>query len=336
MKRNGILLGLSLTFAAGLILGISGALLLSRHGGPGREAGGPPPLSASVFHESIMKRLDKELGLSAEQRSQADKQVAAFSEEVCKFHVENRERLKGMFDAFKGNLSTSLSEEQRTRLEQVSGGICNSSPQEGRHGPEKAPAPPQERRQAADKNPPSAIASDTFASNGQFHLSSPAVKDGGDLPKEFTGDGEAATLPLEWTGAPAGVKSYAVIMHHIDPKGITKWYWTLYKIPADVNALPKNVSGVGSLGNNSVNGQVGYAPPHSKGPGPKIYIYTVYALSEELQLSLPPEKVDREALLSAMKGKILASAELHVVYTRGGEGSDGKPMLPPEEQRNSP
>jgi len=334
MKRNGILLGLSFAFAAGLILGVSGTLLLSKHGGPGRDAGGPPPLSASVFHESIMKRLDKELGLSSEQRSLADKQVAAFSEEVCKFHVDNRERLKAMFDAFKGNLSASLSEEQRTRLERISGGICNSSPQEGRHGPETAPAPPQERRQAADKNPLPAVISD--ASNGQFHLSSPAVKDGGDLPKEFTGDGEAATLPLEWTGAPAGVKGYAVIMHHIDPKGVTKWYWTLYNIRADVNSLPRNVSGVGTLGNNSVNGQAGYAPPHSKGPGPKTYVYTVYALSEDIQLSLPPEKVDREALLAAMKGKILASAELHVVYTRGGDGSEVKQVPPPDAQRNSP
>ena len=37
-----------------------------------------------------------------------------------------------------------------------------------------------------------------------FLLKSPAVADGGTLPKEFTGDGASATLPLEWGGAPAG------------------------------------------------------------------------------------------------------------------------------------
>ena len=73
-------------------------------------------------------------------------------------------------------------------------------------------------------------------------------------------------------------------MHHIDPEGITKWYWILYNIPADVTSLPKNVTGVGTLGNNSVNGLTEYAPPMSSGPGEKTYIYTVYALSTELQL----------------------------------------------------
>ncbi len=32
----------------------------------------------------------------------------------------------------------------------------------------------------------------------------------------------SATLPLEWSGAPAGTKSYALIMHHQAPDQI-KW-----------------------------------------------------------------------------------------------------------------
>ena len=101
-----------------------------------------------------------------------------------------------------------------------------------------------------------------------FILTSPAAEDGGQLPVEYTGDGESATPPLEWSGAPAGTKSFALIMHHIAPDK-TKWYWIIYNIPAKVKSLPKNVKGVGTLGSNSVNGRVGYAPPHSKGPGPK-------------------------------------------------------------------
>jgi phosphatidylethanolamine-binding protein (PEBP) family uncharacterized protein len=54
-------------------------------------------------------------------------------------------------------------------------------------------------------------------------LRSPEVADGGTLPKDYTADGTSATLPLEWKGAPAETKSYAVIMHHIDPQGIVKW-----------------------------------------------------------------------------------------------------------------
>ena len=137
------------------------------------------------------------------------------------------------------------------------------------------------------------------------------------LPVEFTGDGESATLPLEWSGAPEGTKSYALIMHHIAPD-MTKWYWTLYNIPVETNSLPKNVKGVGILGNNSVNSKTEYAPPHSKGPGAKKYILTLYALSAPLQLKVPQSQVNRELLLSAMKDKILGTAELSVVYTRSG------------------
>ena len=149
-----------------------------------------------------------------------------------------------------------------------------------------------------------------------FLLKSPAVADGGTLPKEFTGDGASATLPLEWGGAPAGTKSFAVSMHHIDPEGKAKWYWTLYNIPADTKSLPKNVKDVGTLGNNSVNGRTEYAPPHSKGPSTKTYIYTVYALSAPVAMDVPPAEVSRAALLAAMKDKILASTEMKVVYTR--------------------
>jgi Raf kinase inhibitor-like YbhB/YbcL family protein len=164
----------------------------------------------------------------------------------------------------------------------------------------------------------------TAAAGSGFVLRSPEVADGGALPKEFTGDGASVTLPLAWSGVPAGTKSFAVIMHHIPGPGDVKWYWTLYNIPADVQSLPKNVAGVGMLGNNSVNGRVGYAPPHSKGPGPKTYIYTVYALSALVTVDVPPAAVTRDVLLAAMKGKVLGTAEMKVVYTRQGAAA-GEP-----------
>jgi len=163
-----------------------------------------------------------------------------------------------------------------------------------------------------------------------FVLQSSAVTDGGPLPQEFTGDGASATLPLEWSGVPEGTRSLAVVMHHIDPQGKTKWYWTLYNIPPETRSLPENVKGVGVLGNNSVNGRIGYAPPHSKGPGPKTYIYTVYALSAVPEISVAPDLVSREVLLAAAKDHILASAELTVVYSRpvGTTAQAGSPDQP--------
>ncbi|MEI7635442.1 MAG: hypothetical protein WCK47_14315 [bacterium] len=165
-----------------------------------------------------------------------------------------------------------------------------------------------------------------------FMLRSPEAAGGGQLPKEYTGDGASSTLPLEWSGAPEATRSFTVIMHHIPPDGPAKWYWVLYNIPAGTQSLPKNVKGVGTVGNNSVNGRAEYAPPHSKGPGAKTYIYTVYALSAAPQLSVPPAQVSRDVLLGAMKDRILATAELSVVYSRpeGATGStdDRRPPNP--------
>ncbi len=198
------------------------------------------------------------------------------------------------------------------------GGRRNNRP--GRGGPRaddgQTPENRVEARQARDEG--SSLAAENSASkrSGSFKLRSSAVADGGALPVEFTGDGSSSTLPLEWTGAPADTRSFAVIMHHIAPDGKAKWYWTLYNIPADAHGLPKNVQGIGTLGNNGINRRVGYAPPHSKGPGAKTYVLTAYALSAPVEISATPAEVNREVLLAAMKDLILDSAELKVIYDR--------------------
>ena len=177
-----------------------------------------------------------------------------------------------------------------------------------------------------------------------FMLGSPEVADGGRLPVEFTGDGNASTLPLQWQGAPAGTAGYALIMHHTDREGVTKSYWILYDIPATASSLPKNAKGIGKLGVNSINGEVGYAPPHSKSPGPKTYIYTIYALSKPPQFDAATTNVSRETLMDAIKDITLATADLQVVYTRQGNSPapgerrdrDQEPPPPRDRGDNGP
>jgi phosphatidylethanolamine-binding protein (PEBP) family uncharacterized protein len=150
----------------------------------------------------------------------------------------------------------------------------------------------------------------------EFTLSSPEVVEGGMLPKEYTCDGSAATLPLEWRGVPANTQSLALIMYTIPSPNESHWYWILYNIPSEVNHLEKNVTGIGTPGNNSVNGRTEYAPPCSKGPGPKLYTYTLFALSAPPQFNVPPSEVNRDVLLTTIKDRTIGSAELNVYYTR--------------------
>jgi phosphatidylethanolamine-binding protein (PEBP) family uncharacterized protein len=160
-------------------------------------------------------------------------------------------------------------------------------------------------------------------SNGTFVLHSSEVADGGNLPIDYTGEGSGATLPLTWQGAPAGTKSYALIMDHLTPDGQMKGYWTMWDIPGNLTSLPKNVKNVGKIG-VGFKGEIGYEPPKSKGPGAKTYVLHLYALSTPPNIKEAPSSVNREVLLAAIKDNILATADLHVIYTRkaSGEAAD--------------
>lgn len=149
-----------------------------------------------------------------------------------------------------------------------------------------------------------------------FNLTSSAVVEGGTLPTDFTCDGSSATPPLAWSGAPANTQSYAVVMHHFPGPGDSHWYWVMYNLPAATTTLARNAGGVGTLGTNSVNGRTEYSPPCSKGPGSKLYTYTVYALSAAPTFSVPASQVTREVLLNAIADRTLGLATLNVVVTR--------------------
>ena len=44
---------------------------------------------------------------------------------------------------------------------------------------------------------------------------------------------------LAWSGAPAGTKSFALMVHDPDaPTGSGWWHWVVYNIPAETHALP--------------------------------------------------------------------------------------------------
>ena len=149
----------------------------------------------------------------------------------------------------------------------------------------------------------------------EFVLSSPVMKDGGTLPRVFTCDGESKSPPLAWSGAPAGTKSFAVLMDHQPGPGDWHWYWTLWGIPSSTFSIDEGTSGGAVVGTNSVNRELTYAPPCSKGPGEKAYTITIFALSGTPDLQ-HPETVDRAALLDALSGITIGKSSMTVTYAR--------------------
>lgn len=158
---------------------------------------------------------------------------------------------------------------------------------------------------ATDHNPPAV-----------FVAGSTAFTNNGNYPKLYTCDSTGISPTLYWSGAPAGTTSYAITMHHIPPTGDKHVYIVLYDIPASVTSIPDAVSGIGNWGINTVNGQNSYTPPCSVGPGPKLYVITVYALSSAPVITVAPAQVTMDVLLNAARSKTLASSVINVTYSR--------------------
>jgi phosphatidylethanolamine-binding protein (PEBP) family uncharacterized protein len=145
---------------------------------------------------------------------------------------------------------------------------------------------------------------------------STAFTNNGTLPTKYTCDGASVSPPIAWKDAPAGTKSFAVIMHHIPPTGDNHVYMLVYNIPSSISSLAEKSANVGLYGVNTVNGKTEYSPPCSQGPGAKLYVMTVYALSAEPVLGGVQSKVTRDILLAAISKTTLGTAVMNVNYTR--------------------
>lgn len=148
-----------------------------------------------------------------------------------------------------------------------------------------------------------------------FTLTSGVGIDGGTLPIDYTGDGSGVSPDLSWSGAPSGTEEFALLMTTLPGDGTTLWNWVLYGIPATATGLDKSTSGVGTAGMSS-HAVLGYAPPMSKGPGLKVYTFTLYALSASPSLPSDPTQVTGEVLTEAISSVTLASTSLSFGYTR--------------------
>ena len=155
-----------------------------------------------------------------------------------------------------------------------------------------------------------------------FSLTSTAFKQGSPIPQIHTCDGKDLSPRLTWSGAPAKTKSFALIMDDPDaPVGL--WvHWVLYDIPANLSGLDEGLPKTERVLDSAKHGaswgvdtfsRAGYGGPCPPPGKPHRYSFKLYAL--DAVLGLPPRET-KAALLRAMKGHILAQAELMGTYQR--------------------
>ena len=151
-----------------------------------------------------------------------------------------------------------------------------------------------------------------------MQIASPAFSEGSPIAESYTCDGADLSPPLSWSGVPPATKSLALIVDDPDAPGRTWVHWVLFAIPPGLTGLPEGVPAtevipVGAKSGTNDFNRLGYGGPCPPRGAPHRYFFKLYALDNEIDLAAGAQ---REELLGAMEGHILAEGSLMGTYER--------------------
>ena len=151
-----------------------------------------------------------------------------------------------------------------------------------------------------------------------LQISSATFSAGEKIPMKFTCQGLDTSPKLTWNDPPANAKSFALIMDDPDAPVGTWVHWVLYDLPPETRELADGISKQEQLSNGAHQGRndcgkIGYGGPCPPPGDPHRYFFKLYALDAKPNLKAGATKAELE---SAMKGHILAQAELIGKYAR--------------------
>jgi Raf kinase inhibitor-like YbhB/YbcL family protein len=160
------------------------------------------------------------------------------------------------------------------------------------------------------------------AAAGPFKLTSSDFKDGGALADKqafnsFGCTGGNVSPELKWTNAPAGTKSFALMVHDPDaPTGSGWWHWVVYNIPASATSIAAG----GPLPSGAVEGKTDFGKAGYGGPCPPAgsgdhhYNFTLFALKVD-KLDLPADATAAFVGFN-VNGNAIGKAKLVGIYSR--------------------
>lgn len=156
-------------------------------------------------------------------------------------------------------------------------------------------------------------------------IKSPAFAPNGAIPIEYTCEGDDVSPALEWSGAPEGTRSLALIVDDPDapdPKAPKMVYvhWVVYDIPPSATGLAAGMKSE-RLPKGAREGRNDWGNASYGGPCPPIgrhrYFFKLYALDTTFgDLGGQARKADVE---KAMHGHVLEQAQLVGTY-QGAHG----------------
>jgi Raf kinase inhibitor-like YbhB/YbcL family protein len=159
------------------------------------------------------------------------------------------------------------------------------------------------------------------ASAAELEVTSSAFAPNSPIPKRYTKDGEDVSPPLRWSPPPSGTREIVVIVEDPDapfPKPHVQWL--AHGLAPTTTELPEGLPKTHQVGapvlrqlrnSDRREGWAGPAPP--PGHGVHHYHFQVFALSESIRQFAGHE---RESLIDAMRGHVLAYGDLVGTYER--------------------
>jgi Raf kinase inhibitor-like YbhB/YbcL family protein len=116
-------------------------------------------------------------------------------------------------------------------------------------------------------------------------VTSAAFGQGNVLPQRYTCHGVKISPPLDWSGAPSGTKSYAIVVDDSTVDLIAPYIrWIVFDIPQATTDIQEGQLPPGARQADNSSGQAGYDPPCPDGHGQSLR-FTVYALRSTLKLA---------------------------------------------------
>ncbi|MFT3784660.1 MAG: YbhB/YbcL family Raf kinase inhibitor-like protein [Tepidisphaeraceae bacterium] len=180
-------------------------------------------------------------------------------------------------------------------------------------------APSQMEAPATDEQLKRLLASNMLDArlNTPITVTSPAFKDGGDIPFENSDLGQKISPALKIEGVPPATRSIVIIVEDPDAPSPRPFdHWLLYDLPSTTTSLREGVPGLPILaglgfakqGVNSF-GSTGYFGPHPPSDhGAHRYYFQVFAMDGLLDTVKPNAK--KADLIAAMRGRVLAKGVL--------------------------
>jgi Raf kinase inhibitor-like YbhB/YbcL family protein len=173
--------------------------------------------------------------------------------------------------------------------------------------------------QAAEGGGPPTLATKLAPARGggKLRVTSPAFAVGDAIPDRFTQNGDNMSPSIEWTKGPTGTRSYVVLA---EDAGVNRQepivHWVMYDINPAITRLPQGMPTDGKVDDGvqgkNIAGKTGYVGPKPPAGQTHPYHFEVFALNTKLNLE---PNADRDAVVAAMKGKVLASGDLVGNYT---------------------